>query len=196
MKQLLEFGPLLLFFGVYYLADEETAFFSATAVLVVASVITLGISRIMFGKIPMMPLVSTGLIVVFGGLTIALQDKTFVKMKPTIVYFLFAGILTVGIFLKKPFIKYVIGQAIQMRDTGWMALTYRWIGFFVFMAILNELVWRNFSESLWVNFKVFGALPLTLLFGMCQIPLMQRHGFELVPEEADNDTNTDENSHT
>ncbi len=196
MKQLLEFGPLLLFFGVYYLADKETAFFSATAALVVASVITLGISRIMFGKIPMMPLVSTGLIVVFGGLTLILQDKTFVKMKPTIVYFLFAGILITGLLLKKPLIKYVIGQAIQMHDTGWIALTYRWIGFFIFMAILNELVWRNFSESLWVNFKVFGALPLTLIFGMCQIPLMQRHGFALVPEETETTKEADKNTHT
>lgn len=196
MKQLLEFGPLLLFFGVYYLADQETAFFTATAVLVVASVITLGISRFMFGTVPMMPLVSTGLIVIFGGLTLALQDKTFVKMKPTIVYVLFAAILLIGLYLKKPFIKYVIGQAIQMRDTGWTALTYRWIGFFIFMALLNEVVWRSFSESLWVNFKVFGALPLTLIFGMCQIPLMQRHGFELVPENAAEADSTDKNSHT
>lgn len=196
MKQLLEFAPLLLFFAVYTLADEETAFFTATAVLVVASIITLGISRVLFGKIPMMPLVSTALIVVFGGLTLFLQDKTFVKMKPTMVYLLFAGILGAGLYLKKPLLKYVIGQAIQMRDSGWTALTWRWIGFFVIMALLNETVWRNFSESLWVNFKVFGGIPLTLIFGMCQIPLMKRHGFELVAEEPAEVDKSEENSHT
>jgi len=184
MKQALEFGPLLLFFGVYYFSDPDTAFFTATAVLIVASVITLGISRIMFGKIPMMPLVSTGLIVIFGGLTLFLQDKTFVKMKPTIVYLLFASILIIGLIMRKPLIKYVLGQAIQMKESGWTALTYRWAAFFAAMAVLNEVIWRNFSESFWVNFKVFGALPLTLLFGMCMIPLMQRHGFELVPDES------------
>ncbi|MGI9405622.1 MAG: septation protein A [Hyphomicrobiaceae bacterium] len=183
MKQLLELGPLLLFFAVYYFSDPESAFFTATAVLVVTSVIALGLSRAMYGKVPMMPLVSTALVVVFGGLTLFLQDKTFLKMKPTIVYAIFAATLMIGLYLKKPLIKYIIGQAIQMSDTGWNVLTVRWIGFFIGMALLNELIWRNFSEGVWVNFKVFGALPLTVLFGLCQIPLMQRHGFQL-PDDA------------
>ncbi len=191
MKTLLEFGPLLLFFGTYYLSEPETAFFAATAVLVVASVITLGLSRILFGKIPIMPMVTTALVVFFGGLTLALQDKTFIKMKPTIVYLLFAITLIIGLYLKKPLIKYVLGQAIQLSDTGWTALTIRWIGFFIAMAFINELVWRNFSESVWVNFKVFGALPLTLIFGMCQIPLMQRHGFDMSSETSNPDPDRD-----
>jgi intracellular septation protein len=185
MKSLLEFGPLLLFFGTYYLSEPETAFFTATAVLVVASLITLGLTKALYGSVSVMPMVSTGLVVFFGGLTLALQDKTFIKMKPTIVYLLFASVLTIGLYLKKPLIKYVIGQAVALSDKGWIALTIRWIGFFIAMAMVNELVWRNFSESTWVNFKVFGALPLTLIFGMCQIPLMKRHGLVLAADADD-----------
>ncbi|MEO0618992.1 MAG: septation protein A [Pseudomonadota bacterium] len=184
MKQFLEFGPLLIFFATYTIVGGENGLYYATGVLIVASVITLAVSHVLFGKIPVMPLVSTGLIVVFGGLTLLLQDKTFVKMKPTIVNLLFAAALMIGHALGKPFIRMMMGDALKMNEGGWTALTWRWAGFFVAMALLNEVLWRNFSEAFWVNFKVFGSLPITLLFAMAQIPMMRRHGLALPGEET------------
>ncbi|MEL6290061.1 MAG: septation protein A [Pseudomonadota bacterium] len=184
MKQLLEFGPLLLFFAVYFFVGGDQGFYIATGVLVVASVITLAASRILFGAVPMMPLVSTGLIVVFGALTLLLQDKTFVKMKPTIVYCLFAAALLIGLAMKKPFIKYVMGEAMTMREEGWRGVTIRWAIFFLAMAALNEVIWRTMSESFWVTFKVFGAIPLTVAFAIALVPYMRRHGMQLPGEET------------
>ncbi|MEL7543814.1 MAG: septation protein A [Pseudomonadota bacterium] len=183
MKQFLEFGPLLLFFATYTIVGGENGLYYATGVLIVASVITLVVSKILFGKIPVMPLISTGLIVIFGGLTLLLQDKTFVKMKPTIVNLLFASALMIGHALGKPFIRMLMGDALKMNDSGWTALTWRWAMFFVGMAILNEVLWRNFSEAFWVNFKVFGSMPITLVFALSQIPMMRRHGMTLPGED-------------
>lgn len=192
MKTVFEFGPLLLFFGTYFLSGAEQGLFIATGVLIVASIISLTAQRMIYGKVAMMPLISTGLIVVFGGLTIALHDKTFVKIKPTILYTLFAAILVFGLaFGRKLFLKNLMGHAFDMSDTGWQRLTVRWIGFFVLMAVLNEIVWRTYSESTWVSFKVWGALPLTMIFALAQIPLMQRHGFQ--PKDAEREQ-TAENS--
>ena len=123
-----------------------------------------------------MPLVSGVIVLVFGGLTLYLHDETFIKLKPTIVYSLFAVLLAAGLLLKKPVLELLFGSALALTEEGWRKLTLRWTAFFVAMAIVNEFVWRNFSTDAWVSFKAFGFLPLTLLFALAQVPLMQRHG--------------------
>jgi len=112
---------------------------------------------------------------VFGGLTLWLQDETFIKIKPTIIYFLFAGILLGGMALGRNFLKAVLGEAFSLTPEGWRLLTLRWSGFFVFLAIVNELVWRNVSTDMWVSFKVFGFLPLTLVFAALQVGILQKY---------------------
>ncbi len=129
-----------------------------------------------------MPLVSAVVVLVFGALTLYLQDDTFIKLKPTIVYTMFAGLLAAGLLLKKPLLELLFGPVFNLTEEGWRKLTLRWALFFIAMAVLNEAVWRNFSTDFWVNFKVFGFLPLTFLFAMLQVPLMQRYG-EPAPKE-------------
>jgi len=123
-----------------------------------------------------MTLASAAFIFVFGGITLFLQDETFIKMKPTLVYLLFAGILGVGLLRGRSFLKNLMGQMLPIDDAGWLVLTQRWTLFFVFLAVLNEVVWRTQSSDVWVNFKVFGFLPLTFVFMMAQMPLLRRHG--------------------
>jgi intracellular septation protein len=118
--------------------------------------------------------VTAALVVVFGGLTIWLQDPRFVMMKPTIINLLFAGVLAYGLVTGRPLLKLIMGEALKLTDQGWHRLSVRWLGFFVAMAALNEIVWRNFSQPTWVNFKV-GILPLTLLFAVAQVGLIRRH---------------------
>jgi len=122
-----------------------------------------------------MPVLTAVFVMFFGGLTIYLQDETFIKMKPTVVYLLFAAILLAGLALKRTFLKMLMGEMFTLTDQGWLKLTYRWAGFFVAMALLNEVVWRNVSTDTWVSFKVFGLFPLTLLFAALQVGLLQRH---------------------
>ena len=171
LRLLLDLGPLILFFTVnaYY------GIFAATAVFMVAILAALAASRILTGKFAKMPLITAVFVLVFGGLTIYLQDETFIKIKPTIIYFLFAGLLLGGLAVNRVFLKSVMGELFQLHDGGWRLLTYRWAGFFVALAILNEVVWRNFSTSTWVSFKVFGLLPLTLIFAALQAGLLQKH---------------------
>ncbi|GBE42710.1 putative intracellular septation protein A [bacterium BMS3Bbin10] len=171
LRLLLDLGPLILFFTVnaYY------GIFVATAVFMVAILAALAASRILTGKFAKMPLITAVFVLVFGGLTIYLQDETFIKIKPTIIYFLFAGLLLGGLAVNRVFLKSVMGELFQLHDGGWRLLTYRWAGFFVALAILNEVVWRNFSTSTWVSFKVFGLLPLTLIFAALQAGLLQKH---------------------
>ena len=122
-----------------------------------------------------MPLITALFVLVFGGLTIYLQDETFIKIKPTIIYLLFAGLLLGGLAVNRVFLKSVMGELFQLDAVGWRLLTYRWAGFFLVLALLNEAVWRNVSTSTWVSFKVFGLLPLTLIFAALQTGLLQRH---------------------
>ena len=171
-KLIIELGPLLVFFATNALAG----IYAGTAAFMVATLVSLAAARIRHQKVPVMLLVSGVIVLVFGGLTLFLHDETFIKLKPTIVYAMFAALLTAGLLLKKPLLELLFGSAFTLTDEGWRKLTVRWIAFFVAMAIVNELVWRNVSTDTWVSFKVFGFLPLTLLFALAQVPLLQRHG--------------------
>ncbi len=177
-KLIIELGPLLVFFAT----NAVAGIYAGTAAFMVATVISLAAARIRYHKVPIMPIVSGVIVLVFGGLTLFLRDETFIKLKPTIVYSMFAALLVAGLLLKKPLLELLFGSAFALTEEGWRKLTYRWIGFFIAMAIVNELVWRNFSTDTWVSFKAFGFLPLTLLFTLAQMPLLQRHG--LPPQET------------
>ncbi len=171
VKMLVEFGPLI----VLFVANSQLGIYWATGIFMVATIISLAVSRVVLGRIPMMPLVTALFVMVFGGLTIWLQDEQFIKIKPTIVYCLFAAILFGGLIAGKTFLKLALGEAFRLTDVGWRKLTVRWGGFFLFLALLNEIVWRNFSTDFWVGFKVFGAVPLLMLFAVAQVGLMQRY---------------------
>lgn len=171
MKFFLDFFPLAAFFVAHKLGGLMVA----TATLMLCSVVSLAITYLKDRKIAVNPLVSGILVTLFGGLTLALQDDTFIKMKPTLLNLLFAAILAGGLAMKKPLLKPLLSSALQLSDRGWTLLSLRWALFFVFLAGVNEIIWRNFSEDFWVNFKVLGMLPLTLLFMACQYRLITRH---------------------
>jgi intracellular septation protein len=166
-----DYGPLAVFFVAYLAADLMTA----TAALMVATVIALIVGYAVARTIPKMALLTAAMVGVFGGLTLVLQDETFIKMKPTIVQLLFAVLLVGGLLLGKSPLKFVMGKALDLDDRGWRILTLRFAGFFVAMALLNELVWRTQSLDFWVTFKVFGLMGLTFLFIILQIPFLNRH---------------------
>jgi intracellular septation protein len=171
LKLLIELGPLVAFFLVY----SRAGIYWATGVLMVATVLSLVASRTIFGRLLAMPVVTAVLVVVFGGLTFWLDDPRFIKIKPTIINLLFAGVLIGGLITRRPLLKMLFGEAFNLTEEGWRKLSVRWTLFFLVLAALNEIVWRNFSEAAWVNFKVFGILPLTLVFAMAQIGLIKRH---------------------
>lgn len=171
LKFLVDFGPLVLFFIVF----KTSGLMPATAALIGATLALLALNYAITRHIALMPLVTAIVVAIFGGLTLWLDDERFVKLKPTIVQALFALILFGGLLLKKPTLQYVLGEALKMTDDGWRQLTWRFALFFTAMAILNEIVWRSVSTDLWVDFKVFGILGLTMLFSLCQMPLMKRH---------------------
>ena len=171
-KLVIELGPLIVFFA----GNAIGGIYAGTAAFMVATLISLAAARLLHRKVPVMLLVSAIIVLVFGGLTIYLHDETFIKLKPTIVYSMFAGLLAAGLLLKKPLLELLFGSAFALTEEGWRKLTIRWIAFFAVMALVNELVWRNFSTDTWVSFKVFGFLPLTLLFALAQVPLLQRYG--------------------
>ncbi len=171
IKLLIELGPLLAFFLGY----ARAGIFWATGILMAATVVALVASWMLYRRLLPMPVVTAVLVGVFGGLTFWLDDPSFIKLKPTIINLLFAGVLFVGLALRKPLLKIVLGEAFNLTDEGWRRLSLRWALFFLVLAGLNELVWRNLSEAAWVNFKVFGILPLTVLFAMAQLGLIKRH---------------------
>jgi intracellular septation protein len=184
LKLALDMGPLVVFFGTYAWAKGDAAAASATDVtrivyatvaLMIATAISLILSRILLKRIAVMPMVTGVFVLIFGGLTIYLRDPTFIKIKPTILYLLFAGALAGGLYLKKLMLKSLLSEALQMQDEGWRLLTQRWIGFFIALAILNEFVWRNYPESTWVAFKSFGVMPLTAVFMAAQISLIMKY---------------------
>jgi intracellular septation protein len=171
-KLAIELGPLLVFFA----GNAIAGIYAGTAAFMVATVISLAVARFRYHKVPVMPLVSGAIVLVFGGLTLYLQDETFIKLKPTIVYSMFAVLLLAGFLFRKPVLELLFGPVFTLTEEGWRKLTLRWAAFFIVMAIVNELVWRNFSTDAWVSFKAFGFLPLTFLFALSQVPLLQRHG--------------------
>lgn len=200
LKLALELGPL----GVFFFANARGAWlaerfpflaglgdpanpgsqgiFIATALFIVATLISLAISLIVTRRLPIMPFVTGIVVLVFGGLTLLLQNDTFIKMKPTIVNGLFAAVLLGGLAFGRSLIGYVFDSVFQLTDEGWRKLTLRWGLFFVALAILNEIVWRSSSTDFWVSFKVFGIMPLTLLFTFSQVPLIMRE--QIQPAKA------------
>ena len=170
-KLLIDIGPLAVFFIFYSRSDLK----SAIIPFMIATIIAVLFSYIMEKKIPVMPTVSALIILIFGGLTIYFDNEVFFKMKPTIINLLFALILYGGVIVKKPLLKFLLGAAIKLEDEGWKILTQRWISFFIALAILNEIVWRTQSTDIWVNFKVFGILPITFIFTMTQFPLIKKY---------------------
>src|SRR4051812_10519149 len=172
-------GPLIAFF----IANLWRGIFWGTAVFMGASAVAIAVSWAMRRKIAIVPLISAGFVGVFGALTLWLHDATFIKVKVTLVNALFGAILIGGLLYGQLFLKLVIGEAIRMNETGWRKLTLRWGLFFFALAIANEIVWRTQSTDVWVNFKVFGILPASLLFALAQTPLMARH-MEKDPDSA------------
>jgi intracellular septation protein len=174
LKLGLDLGPLLLFFVV----NARWGIFAATGTFMVTTLLSLGVTYALTRRIAMMPLATAGIVMVFGGLTLFLQDETFIKLKPTIIYTLFAAVLFAGLFTGRPLLSLVLDNVFQLQDEGWRKLTLRWALFFVAMAIVNEFVWRSFSTDAWVAFKTFGFLPLTIVFALAQTPLIMRYAIE------------------
>jgi len=179
VKFALELGPLLVFFFV----NARFGIFWATGAFMAALAVSLVAMYLLARRVPVLPLVTGVFVLVFGGLTLALQDELFIKLKPTIVNVLFGLILIGGLLAGKSFLKSILGDAFAMTDRGWQLLTWRWALFFFLLAAANEYVWRNFTTDQWVSFKVFGIMPLTVLFSLTQLPTMFRH--RIAEEEAD-----------
>ncbi|MGV2979650.1 septation protein A [Camelimonas sp. ID_303_24] len=207
-KFALELGPL----GVFFFANARPHLFTplvgglvpenlaqtgqlgiltATAVFMAATLAALVIHYVLVRKLPIMPLVSAVVVLIFGTLTVVLRDDHFIKLKPTIVNCLFGGALLGGLALGRPLLNVVLDSMIRLTDEGWRKLTFRWAMFFFVLAALNEIVWRNWSTDAWVNFKVFGIMPLTLIFALAQTPLIMRHS---LPEDAETPPHGDPNS--
>ncbi|OXT02302.1 septation protein A [Notoacmeibacter marinus] len=194
LKLTLELGPLMIFFFANSrgpaLAERFPALgelggplFLATAAFMVATAIALSVSWLLTRKLPIMPLVSGVVVLVFGGLTLWLQDETFIKVKPTIVNGLFAFILLGGLLFGRSLLAYVFDSAFRLTDEGWKKLTLAWGLFFIVLAVLNEIVWRNFSTDFWVAFKVWGIMPITFAFTLAMLPIITRNS---LPDERSN----------
>ena len=174
IKLIVDIGPLAVFFIFYTRSDLQ----SAILPFMIATVIAVIFWYIVEKKIPIMPTVGAIIILVFGGLTLYFNNDVFFKMKPTIINILFAGILFAGNLMNKSLLKLLLGETLKLQDAGWSILTTRWISFFIVLAILNEIIWRTQSTDIWVNFKVFGILPLTFIFTLVQIPVIKKFQIE------------------
>jgi intracellular septation protein len=171
LKFALEIGPLIVFF----FANARGGLFWGTGIFMAATALSLIVSWLLIRRLPIMPLVTGVMVLVFGGLTLYLQDEMFIKLKPTIVNTLFGVTLLAGLYFGKSLLAVVFEAAFNLTAEGWRKLTFRWAFFFFFLAVLNEVVWRNFPTDSWVAFKVWGTMPLTFLFALCQIPLLQKY---------------------
>ncbi|HEX2555267.1 MAG TPA: septation protein A [Microvirga sp.] len=171
LKLALDLGPL----GVFFIANQRAGIFAATGIFIAATLVSLAIHYALVRKLPIMPLVSGIVVVVFGGLTLVLQDELFIKLKPTIVNTLFGLTLLGGLYFRKPLLAIVLDSMFALTDEGWRKLTFRWALFFFVLAALNEIVWRTQTTDFWVSFKVFGIMPLTIVFALAQTPLLMRY---------------------
>ena len=198
MKLALELGPLGIFFLFNSRGEQIVAafpvlqalgqpIFLATAAFMLAITVSLAVSLALTRRMPIMPLVSGIVVLVFGALTLWLNDELFIKLKPTIVNCLFGAVLLGGLAFGKPLLGYVFDSAFKLTAEGWRILTLRWGLFFFVLALLNEIIWRSFSTDFWVNFKVFGVMPITLVFTLTQLPLIQRHAIDDEDEDEDED---------
>ena len=194
LKFALELGPLMVFFFANSRGEQLAAtfpvlkefggpLFIATGLFMAAMAISLAVSWAITRSLPIMPLVTGAVVLVFGSLTLWLQDETFIKMKPTIINTLFGGVLLGGLFFGRSLLGYVFDSAFRLDAVGWRKLTLRWGLFFLFLAVVNEIVWRSFSTDAWVAFKVWGIMPITLIFTFSQMPLIMRHSLEDKPGE-------------
>ena len=201
LKLILEIGPLGVFFLAFTygadiarmrsvapalenilsadaMASDQGPILIATALFMIAIAVSLGVSWFLTRTLPKMAVVTGIVVAVFGGLTLWLQDEVFIKMKPTIVNGIFATILGFGLMQGKSYLKMLMGEAMPLTDEGWMIFTRRWVMFFIFLAVVNEAVWRTQSTEFWVSFKTFANIPMTFIFIACQWPLLQRHSTE------------------
>lgn len=179
LRLALEAGPLALFFVI----NSRYGLMAGTGVFMAATAVALALSWLLERRLPVMPVVGCFFVLVFGGLTLWLNDELFIKIKPTVVNLLLAGTLFVGLMLKRNLLKVVLGAALDMTEAGWRILTVRWAWFFLALALLNEIVWRSFGTEMWVNFKVFGIMPLSIAFSLAQIPVIMKH--QVQPAEGD-----------
>ncbi len=171
LRLALDLGPLILFFVGF----KFFGIYTATGIFMAAVLAALAIGYLRERRISPMPLFTAVLVLIFGGLTLYLHNAVFIKIKPTVLYAFFGAMLLGGLAFNRLFIKYAFGQAFDLTEEGWRKLTWRW-GFFAFaLAIANEIVWRNFSQQIWVDFKVWGIIPLIFLFGLAQAPLVLKH---------------------
>jgi intracellular septation protein len=178
LKLVLDLGPLLIFFA----ANSRFGIFAATGAFMAAVVIALAVAYALTRHLPIMPVVTAIVVVVFGGLTLLLHDELFIKVKPTIIYVLFGGVLLVGLGFGKSLLGVVFDSVFHLTEEGWRRLTLRWALFFLALAVANEIVWRTQTTDVWVSFKVFGVVPLTFLFAALQYPLLQKYA---APEPAE-----------
>src|SRR5215471_21308714 len=172
LKFALDIGPLLLFFA----ANAQLGIFTATGVFMVAALTAVAVTYAITRHLAPMPMVTAVIVLVFGSLTLILHNDLFIKIKPTIIYVLFGAVLIGGLLFGKSFLGVVFDSLFHLTEEGWRKLTLRWALFFFALAVLNEIVWRNTSTDVWVNFKVFGVVPLTLVFGALQYPLLRKYG--------------------
>ena len=171
LKLALDVGPLILFF----IANQRFGIFAATGVFMATVLAAIAVSYALTRHIAIMPIVTAAVVLVFGGLTLILHDELFIKLKPTIIYLLFGGVLLGGLAFGKPLLSMVFDSVFHLTEEGWRKLTVRWALFFFALAILNEIVWRTQTTDVWVSFKVFGVVPLTFLFGALQYPLLTKY---------------------
>ena len=174
LKLVLDIGPLILFFA----ANAKFGIYAATGSFMVAVLVALAVSYVLTRHVAVMPVVTAVIVLVFGGLTLVLHDELFIKLKPTIIYVLFAGALFFGLFFNKPLLGMLFDSVFDLTEEGWRKLTWRWALFFFFLAVVNEVVWRTQTTDFWVNFKLFGVVPLTFIFGALQYPLLMKHSIE------------------
>ncbi len=167
-----DYLPLIVFFLTFKIAKTPNPLITATIYMLVTTIFALFISYILTKKIPQIALFSAIILGIFGGLTIIFQDELFIKLKPTIINIIFALILLYGYFSKKPLLAYLLGEQLKMSNHAWLVLSLRWALFFIFLALLNEIMWRSFETDIWVKFKVFGMMPITMTFTIFQVPFM------------------------